>query len=242
MSILRVATIEPEGATTTLTLGASADTVTSSVDSIKVNTFKDAGGNTMWTSNGSGTLSSINAGFGNSLNYISSVTASDSATVAITSNIDSTYDEYRFVFTNINTNVDYRDFQFQCSIDAGSNYNVAMTTTTTSVWHGEDNGGQTFGYRIGTDQAQGTSYQMIGLNLGAGADENCCGVLTLYNPSSTTYVKNFTATSSNYQFENRMYGIYAAGYFNTTSAINAISFKFSAGNIQSGTIAMYGVG
>ena len=50
MSILRVATIEPEGATTTLTLGLSGDTVTSSADSIKVNTFKDAGGNTLWTS------------------------------------------------------------------------------------------------------------------------------------------------------------------------------------------------
>ena len=241
MSSLEAKKIAPATGTT-VTLGAAGDTVAVSASALKTDVWKDAGSNALFTSDGSGTLSGVNSGFGNSLNYISSVTASDSATVAITSNIDSTYDEYRFVFTNINTNVDYRDFQFQCSIDAGSNYNIAMTTTTTSVWHGENNSGQTFGYRAGTDQSQGTSYQSIGLQLGAGADENSCGILTLYNPSSTTYVKNFTATSSNYQFENRMYGLYAAGYFNTTSAINAISFKFSAGNIQSGTIAMYGVG
>ena len=32
-----------------------------------------------------------------------------------------------------------------------------------------------------------------------------------------------------------------AGYFNTTSAINAIQFKMSSGNIDSGTIEMYGI-
>ena len=103
MSILRVATIEPEGATTTLTLGLSGDTVTSSADSIKTNTFKDAGGNTLWTSDGSGTLSSINAGFavaGPIL--ILSQTASSSATISFTSDLDSTYNTYMFVFGDIN--------------------------------------------------------------------------------------------------------------------------------------------
>jgi hypothetical protein len=34
---------------------------------------------------------------------------------------------------------------------------------------------------------------------------------------------------------------YVAGYGNTTSAINAVDFKMSSGNIDSGTIDMYGV-
>ena len=80
MSILRVATIEPEGATTTLTLGASGDTVTSSVDSIKANTFKDAGGNTLWTSDGAGTVSSVNSAMsGGGVTFISETTVSSPA-------------------------------------------------------------------------------------------------------------------------------------------------------------------
>ena len=34
---------------------------------------------------------------------------------------------------------------------------------------------------------------------------------------------------------------YTAGYFNTTSAIDEIQFKFEAGNIDSGVIKLYGV-
>jgi hypothetical protein len=34
---------------------------------------------------------------------------------------------------------------------------------------------------------------------------------------------------------------YVAGYFNTTSAIDEIQFKFDSGNIDAGTIKMYGV-
>ena len=34
---------------------------------------------------------------------------------------------------------------------------------------------------------------------------------------------------------------YTGGYFNTTSAVNAVSFKMQTGNIDAGTIAMYGI-
>ena len=85
MAKLYVDTIEPEGATTTLTLGASGDTVTSSADSIKVNTFKDAGGNTLFTSDGAGTLSSVNSAIAGSMIFISSQTASASSSISFTS-------------------------------------------------------------------------------------------------------------------------------------------------------------
>ena len=53
VTTLNVNTIEPAGST--LTIGASGDTVVAT-DSVNVNTVKDAGGNTLWVSNGSGTL------------------------------------------------------------------------------------------------------------------------------------------------------------------------------------------
>ena len=35
--------------------------------------------------------------------------------------------------------------------------------------------------------------------------------------------------------------VYSAGYGNTTSAIDGVRFKMSSGNIDAGTIKMYGI-
>jgi hypothetical protein len=35
---------------------------------------------------------------------------------------------------------------------------------------------------------------------------------------------------------------YVAGYCNTTTAIDGVQFKMSSGNIDSGTIKLYGIG
>ena len=40
---------------------------------------------------------------------------------------------------------------------------------------------------------------------------------------------------------NSLYGGFAAGYFNTTTALTRFQFKMSSGNIDSGTIKLYGV-
>ena len=34
---------------------------------------------------------------------------------------------------------------------------------------------------------------------------------------------------------------YIGGYFNTTSALDEFQFKFASGNIESGTIKLYGI-
>ena len=97
------------------------------------------------------------------------------------------------------------------------------------------------GYSTGRDQAQGSAYQIIAQGTGNDNDQSVSGVLTLYAPSSTTYVKHFTATTQ--YSENRDYSMnsYAAGYINVTAAIDEISFKYSSGNIDAGTIKMFGV-
>jgi hypothetical protein len=78
--------------------------------------------------------------------------------------------------------------------------------------------------------------------IGSGADESGSGTLTLFNPSSTTYVKHFIATTNAYSGQASDYAInsYIAGYGNTTSAINAVQFKFESGNFD-GTIYLYGI-
>ena len=68
-STLKANTIEPAGSS--LTLGASGDTVVIGNNDIRANTYKDAGGNTLFTSDGSGNLSSVRSGFGGSLKLLS---------------------------------------------------------------------------------------------------------------------------------------------------------------------------
>ena len=245
MSILRVATIEPEGATTTLTLGASGDTVTSSADSIKANTFKDAGGNTLWTSDGSGTLSSVNSGISSKgPQLILSQTASSSSSISFTSGIDSTYDKYMFVLTDIRPDTDGTQLTFQCSTDGGSNYNTNLTTTFFRSTHDEAGTATAFSYLSGEDQAGGTSYQLLGEDgtpgIGNGADECLAGTMYLFDPSNTVQVKNFIIRSNYYQSNESTNESDVAGFFNTTSAINAIDFKMASGTFN-GKITMWGV-
>ena len=244
MAKLYVDTIEPEGATTNLAIGEAGQDVILPGNDIRANVLQDAGGNAIFTSNGSGTLSGVNSGFGDSLKLISTQTASSSASLSFTSGIDSTYKEYIFKFYEINAASNVVDFSFQCSTDGGSNYNMTMTTTFFRAWHYANDTDSGLAYQDGRDQAQGTAFQPIAFSSGNQAKGCMVGELHLFNPSSTTYIKNFftktnliSANGSPYQLNS-----YVAGYVNTTTdTIDAVQFKFSSGNINAGTIRMYGV-
>jgi len=241
MGILRTKTIEPATGST-LTLGASGDTVTVSSDSIKANTFKDAGGNTLFTSDGAGTLSSVNSALvpaGPIL--ISTHTASGSSSVDITSGIDSTYDEYMFVFTDVNPATNDANFQFQvnASDDVGGDFDTSLITSTFfRAYHAESNAAS-LDYVTSMDQAQSAAYLNLVYGTGNDTDECCAGILHLFNPSSTTYVKHFYSRANTYD---GAYGrdCFSAGYINQTLALSEISFKMSTGNFD-GTIQMYGI-
>ena len=240
MSNLEAKKIAPATGTT-VTLGAAGDTVAVSATALKTNTVKDAGGNTLFTSDGSGTLSSVNSGFKGGLNFISSQTASGSATLSFTSGIDSTYKEYIFFFNAINPATDNVNFEFQGNVSGQSGYNETMTTTLFRAQHNEADNDAEVGYVASQDQAQGTAFQILGGGLGNGADECLAGELHLFNPSSTTYVKNFYSTINFYHGADYILNAYIAGYFNVTGAITEIQFKMSSGNFD-GTIALYGTG
>jgi hypothetical protein len=175
------------------------------------------------------------------LTLLSTQTASASATISFTTGLDSTYDEYIFKFINIHPATDGVDFQFNLSTDSGSNYNVTKTTTFFWSGHWEDDSQTRFEYRDDFDLAQSTSYQTIIREIGNDNDQTGSGTLQLFNPSSTTYVKHFLATTNDAQSSNISFNGFIAGYGNTTSAVNAIRFQFSSGNIDDGIIKLYGV-
>jgi hypothetical protein len=169
---------------------------------------------------------------------ISSQTASNSASISFTTGLDSTYKEYQFWLVNILPKSTSAKFYFNASTDGGSNYNVVKTTTLFRAYHDEADTAGEVTYVTEDDLSQSTAFQEIGRDTGANSDENSCGVITLFNPSSTTYAKHFISrntSSASYAFDH-----FVAGYFNTTSAINAIQFKFLSNNMD-GTILMYGI-
>jgi hypothetical protein len=179
-------------------------------------------------------------GLGN-LVFISRSTASSSSSLSITSGINSTYKEYIFVFNNIHPSTDDTNFQFNLSTDSGSNYNVAKTTTYFYASHNEGDSSTALSYYTAQDLAQGTGFQNLFTGVGTDNDQSGSGYLHLFNPSSTTFVKHFIARCQHYMYIDYSQEYYTTGYGNTTSAVDAVRFQMSSGNIDSGTIDMYGV-
>ena len=174
-----------------------------------------------------------------SLILLSTQTASASASLEFS--MDSSYDSYIFKFINIHPATDNVDFEFQGSTDSGSTYATTMTTTAFRSTHDEADTSAELGYRTGEDQAQGTSFQDLCIGMGADADQSLNGMLQIYNPSSTTFVKHFIARTQEPKANDYHVDWFCAGYFNTTSAITNLKFQMSSGNIDDGIIKMYGV-
>lgn len=175
---------------------------------------------------------------GGAMTLLATQTASGSANLSFTSGIDDTYDSYVFKFINIHGDTDDEAFTFNVSIDAGSNYNVAKTTTFFRTYHFEADDGGALTYTAAFDLAQGTGFQDINHYLSSASDESCCGELSLYDPSNTTFVKHFMSNTSSVVTGEHNH--YMAGYANTTSAVDAVQFKMDSGTFD-GVIKLYGV-
>ena len=178
---------------------------------------------------------------GSTLVLLSTQTASASASISFTTGIDSTYDEYIFKFISCHPASDGQYFTYNFSTDGGSNYNVTKTTTFFHAYHNEADTDVGLFYDTGSDLAQSTSDQRSGGQVGADADQAVSGYLHLFAPSSTTYVKHFISSTNLAEQNNYSSNSRTSGYCNTTSAVNAVQFKFSGANIDDGIIKMYGV-
>ena len=183
-----------------------------------------------------------------SIVHIKTLTASSSGTLSFVHGtdgvvLDSTYPIYKFEFINIHPATDNVQFLFNMSSDSGSNYNVTKTTTYFLAEHNATGGSANLSYQSAKDLAQSTDFQKLMTDLGNAADENLSGYLTIYNPSSTTFVKNFMSRTNAqaYSATNISFDNYIAGYANTTSAVNAVQFKMNSGNIDAGKIKLYGI-
>ena len=178
---------------------------------------------------------------GGSMVLISTSTASSSSTIDFTSGIDSTYKEYIFKFFDIHPATNDQSFAFQVDTGTNTSYNQTLTSTFFNAQHDESDSNTYFMYRTTGDQAQGTSFQRLTEGTGNDNDQSCSGTLQLFDPSNTTFVKHFIANTHNAHQGDYAMNNFIAGYVNTTTALTRVRFKFESGNIDSGTIKMYGV-
>ena len=180
------------------------------------------------------------------MTLIKTLTASSSSTLSFVHGssdvvLDSTYPIYVFKFINMHPADDDAMFTFNLSIDSGSNYNVTKTTTAHRAYHTEAGAAPTLEYYPQIDLAQSTSFQPIAGEIGNANDESMSGYLHLFNPSSTTFVKHFMTNVSQNTYHNLAMNTFTAGYGNITSAVDAVQFKMDTGNLDSGTIKLYGI-
>ena len=183
-----------------------------------------------------------------SMTFIKKLTASSSATLSFVDGassvvLDNTYKEYVFTFKDIHPASENPFFSFNLSVDGGSNYNVTKTSSAFFTQQGESGSGAELNYSTARDLAQSTGVQNISSEAGDDSDQGVSGYLHLFNPSSTSFVKHYISqTNSNFKYsEPYVMSTYVAGYGNTTSAIDAIQFSFSSGNIDAGDICLYGI-
>ena len=175
-----------------------------------------------------------------SMTLLSTVTASSSATIDFTSGISSTYKEYQFHFTDIHPATNNVTFSFQVDTGSNTSYNITCTSTFFRASH-DEGGGTALVYRANDDQAQGTAFNKLCQTVGNDNDQSCTGILHLFEPSNTTFVKHFVARTNGCHEADVTRDVHTAGYFNTTTALTRVRFKFDSGNIDSGVIKMYGI-
>jgi len=178
---------------------------------------------------------------GGAMTLLETQTASDSATLSFTSDIDSTYKEYVFKFYDIHPETDQKRITFQVDTGTNTSYNQTITSSTFQAYHNEGDTTATLEYVGGVDQAQGTAFQMISDATGNANDECVSGYLHLFDPSNTTFVKHFMGRTQAGEGSGYSSEQYTAGYINTTTAITRVQFKFDSGAIESGVIKLYGI-
>ena len=179
------------------------------------------------------------------MTHIKTLTASNSADLTFVHGsssvvLDSTYPIYLFKFITMHASATNAHFSVNFR-DGGSSYDATKTTTYVKVRHGENDSLGSIVYDDGNDLAQSTASQKLHENSQTDNDSSLSGSMYLFNPASTTFVKQFASDINSMANPSISDHILVSGYCNVTAAIDGVQFTFSSGNIDAGTIKLYGI-
>lgn len=176
---------------------------------------------------------------GGALVLLATSTLANDATADFTAFDNSTYESYIFYFSNVVPSSDNQDFWVRTSTDGGTSYDDGADTYSWIV-HGAISSNTI----AQTDAADDTKIILNDTgNPGPGSasgEDGVSGWLVLHGPGLAK--KTQITSQIFFQDADGAYQIHNGGGQRASSAdVDAIRFLFSSGNLESGTIKMYGM-
>ena len=190
----------------------------------------------------------IKAPSGGAWNLIKTITLSADSDVEFVDGassvvFDSTYDHYVFILNSIHPAATQEELGFQVSTDGGSNYNIDSINSSFNNYIRDDNASD-HSLEVDSYVASGTGFKVIMPEIdGDQAEASGSCVLHIFDPAGTTHYKQWYAECSNFIYYGTDYQnhSFTSGKFFTTSALDAVQFKMTSGNLDSGKISLYGI-
>lgn len=181
------------------------------------------------------------------LTHIKTLTASSSGTLTFHHGasgviLDSTYKHYMFEFINIHPSSNDSYFTFQANAVGESGFNETITSSMFRAYNKEDSSANALSYENGDyDLDQETVFQVLNDSVGTDTDQSTCGRLMIFEPSSTVFVKHWAYQGVENAADDKVQNTHTTGYFNTTAALDEFQFKMNTGNMDTGSIKLYGI-
>jgi hypothetical protein len=170
------------------------------------------------------------------LTLLSTVTASNSATVDIESTFNSTYDSYLIVFSNVAPSVDTNNIRVRLKINgtyqtSGYSYHAAKPVSSSTSYAAQTN--------TSTDEISimgGEVQNTRSTNAGSTVDMH----IRINAPTSTATIKSISWNGSMVGDSNRV--LFGSGQFQTSfQALTGVRFYYASGNILTGVFRLYGI-
>ena len=163
-------------------------------------------------------------------------TASASATLDFTSSISTTYDDYQIDLINVIPATNAANLLMKVSTDGGSTWS-ASTYNWSYIYLK-----LTAGTNGNVSGAFDSSFHIADANWSTTSGGGVSGRIHLPNPLNSSAVKVILHEVVQFNSgDSTGYRYTGGGYWATSTAVNAVQFLFSSGNIASGTIRCYGL-
>jgi len=202
------------------------------------------GASTVLTSDGTD-ISWAAAGGGGGTELITSVTASNDATISFTQFDSTKYDYYKFVFVNMVSATADQQFKLRTSSDGGSNYDATQDDYKYVFNKITGTNPTTFSTGVSSGVA-GTQSFVVDNNGASNAASlgGTSGTFEIFSPDTANYtqmIAQATSTSLPTGAATKYANLSnTRGYRESSAVVDAVQFFFDSGNITSGQIYMYG--
>lgn len=169
---------------------------------------------------------------------ISTITASSSATVDFTG-LSAAYAAYVIMFNQVVPQTNSTAFQMRVGTGGTPTYQTGSVYSYSTIYSLLTTGTTCTANAFGT----AGDTKLVVATIGNGAQSDCSGEVYIYNPSQTTLYHAMKVSLSNRdgQATPNTIDLQQAQYYLATTAITAIRFFQSSGNINSGVFKLYGI-